>query len=175
VVNSAPVVKSHDQQIAFVSQIIRKEHPAHPESDKLAKLIVEHSRKAEIDPLFVTAVVRAESMFKHRAISPRGASGLMQLMPETGAYVAKMNKIDLKNSAALHDPETNIRLGISYLKYLELKFSGDRRKVLIAYNWGPANLMRSTTTGSRPPNESIRYVERVLNSHSAWTSLMAQS
>jgi hypothetical protein len=166
----APQERFNQQQVNFVSGLIRKERPTHPNSDKLAKLIVDESLKAEIDPLFVAAVVRAESMFKHKAVSQRGATGLMQIMPKTGHYVAKLSKIELKNSDGLHDPQTNIRLGISYLKYLNAKFKGDHRKVLVAYNWGPANLIKAQASGANYPKESIEYVERVLSHHSAWRS-----
>jgi hypothetical protein len=169
----APQERFNQQQVNFVSGLIRKERPTHPDSDKLAKLIVDESLKAEIDPLFVAAIVRAESMFKHKAVSQRGATGLMQIMPKTGHYVAKLSKIELKSSSGLHDPQTNIRLGISYLKYLNAKFKGDPRKVLVAYNWGPANLIKALASGANYPKESIDYVERVLSHHSAWRSSFA--
>lgn len=161
-----PTASRPVDHVALVSEIIAEDIPSHPETKSLATLIVSESYKADIDPLFVAAVVRTESRFKEKAVSPRGAKGLMQLMPETGRYVAKLSKIELKNTKALDNPETNIKLGIWYLKYLHTKFKGDREQALVAYNWGPANLRRAIAEGAAYPKESIQYVHRV-NSHYA--------
>jgi soluble lytic murein transglycosylase-like protein len=158
----------------FVAKLIRDERPSHPDSDAIARIIVDESLKANIDPLFVTAVVRAESMFRHKAVSQRGAKGLMQLMPQTGKHVAKLSNIELKTIEDLHNPETNIRLGIWYLKYLEQRFNGSREKLLVAYNWGPSNLSRALTTKTSYPRESLQYVKKVLSRHTLWSDQLAQ-
>jgi len=158
----------------FVAKLIREERPSHPDSDEIARIIVDESRKADIDPLFVTAVVRAESMFRHKAVSQRGAKGLMQLMPQTGKHVAKLSNIELRTIEDLHNPETNIKLGIWYLKYLEQRFNGSREKLLVAYNWGPSNLSRALTTKSSYPRESLQYVSKVLSRHTLWSGQLAQ-
>ena len=165
---------TNSSQISFVADIIKSEHPAHPDSKALADLIVSESKKASLDPLFVTAVVRAESMFKSKAVSKRGAKGLMQIMPKTGKYLAKIGKIELKDTDLLHHPETNIKLGIQYLKHLEIKFQGSREKILVAYNWGPSNLAKALSTGSKYPRESQEYVQRVLEHHTKWSTHFTQ-
>lgn len=161
-------------KIEFVSTMIKQELPTRTDSDELAHIIVTESRKADIDPLFVAAVVRAESMFSKAAVSRRGAKGLMQLMPATGQYLSKQSKIELKAIKDLYNPETNIRLGVWYLKHLERRFSGSRERQLIAYNWGPANLQRALSSGASIPRESIHYVHKVLSRHSLWTDQLAQ-
>ncbi|MFN4896533.1 MAG: lytic transglycosylase domain-containing protein [Pseudomonadota bacterium] len=158
-----------DTTVNFVAEMIRLDRPSLVDSDKLAQIIVTESHQAEIDPLFVAAVIRTESMFRHTAVSHRGAQGLMQLMPKTGHYVAKLSNLELKDPRDLHDPQTNIRLGISYLKYLSRRFNGDREKLLVAYNWGPGNLVRALTNSSQFPTESRQYVRKVLSRHSAWS------
>lgn len=163
-----PLVASNE--IAFVSQIIKSAIPTHPDRDALASLIVAESRKADIDPLFVTAVVRAESMFKNNAVSHRGARGLMQLMPTTGTYVSKLQNISLEKGADLHDPATNLRLGIAYLKHLDKKFNGNRERMLIAYNWGPTNMSNSLKGKSAPPSGSVQYARTILSNHREWCS-----
>lgn len=160
-------------KINFVSTMIRQELPMRTDSSELAHIIVTESRKADIDPLLVAAVVRAESMFSKTAVSRRGAKGLMQLMPATGKYLSKISKIELKAVSDLHNPETNIKLGIWYLKYLERRFSGSRERQLIAYNWGPANLQRAISSGASYPRESRYYVDKVLSQHSLWTNQLA--
>jgi soluble lytic murein transglycosylase-like protein len=161
-------------KITFVSAMIKQELPKRTDNEELARIIVTESRKADIDPLFVAAIVRAESKFSKTAVSHRGAKGLMQLMPATGRYLAKVSKIELKAVNDLHNPQTNIRLGIWYLKYLEQRFSGSRERLLVAYNWGPTNLLRALSSGASYPRESIHYVHKVLSQHSLWTSQLAQ-
>lgn len=176
--SAAPIIKTEQaheplvvpNEIAFVSQIIKSAIPKHPNRDALASLIVTESRKADIDPLFVTAVVRAESMFKNNAISHRGARGLMQLMPKTGLYVSKLHNISLQKDSDLQDPATNLRLGIAYLKYLDKKFNGHREQMLIAYNWGPANMSNSLKGKSSPPSGSVLYARSILSNHQEWSS-----
>ena len=162
------------EKIHFVATLIRHEFPSHQNSETIARIIVNESSKADIDPLFVAAVVRAESMFRHKAVSHRGAKGLMQLMPQTGEYVAKLSNIELKSVEDLHNPETNLKLGIWYLKYLEQRFHGCREKLLVAYNWGPSNLSRALTKRSAYPRESVQYVDKVLSRHTLWSGQLAQ-
>jgi hypothetical protein len=170
----APHTLTDEEKVFFVAEMIKQELPKHPESDKIARIIVTESRNADIDPLFVAAVVRAESMFRHKAESHRGAKGLMQLMPQTGQYVAKLSKIQLKQTSDLHNPETNIKLGVWYLKYLEKRFKGCREKLLVAYNWGPSNLNRALSNRTAYPRESIQYVQKVLAHHTLWSYQLVQ-
>jgi soluble lytic murein transglycosylase len=171
---SLPKILSDDDKVTFVADMIKQELPTHPDSNGIARIIVTESRKADIDPLFVAAVVRAESMFRHKAVSHRGAKGLMQLMPQTGQYVAKLSNIALKGLEDLHNPETNIKVGIWYLKHLGERFGGCHEKLLVAYNWGPSNLRRALTNKSSYPRESLQYVQKVLSRHTLWKSELAQ-
>lgn len=157
-----------EQQTRFVSDIIRSHNPTHSNVEPIARLIVEESAKAKVDPLFVAAVVRSESMFKNSAVSPRGAKGLMQIMPATGRYVSEKENITKGGSADLHDPETNLRVGIAYLKYLDRMFAGNRERILIAYNWGPGNVKQALKYSSRPPAESVQYAKKILSAHREW-------
>lgn len=163
---------SRTAEILFVSEIIKTVFPSHPDRDALAALIVTESRQANIDPLLVTAVIRAESMFKQKAVSHRGAQGLMQLMPTTGKYISDLNNIPLHGKIDLHDPATNVRLGVAYLKYLGQKFQGNTQSMLIAYNWGPSNLSRALRGKATPPSQSVQYARTILSNHTMWrTSL----
>jgi soluble lytic murein transglycosylase len=102
--------------------------------------IYEYSDKYGIDPYLVMAVIKVESNFKTDAISPKGAIGLMQIMPETGKWLAKINKFDNYSDEALMEAETNIMYGCSYLNWLNKQFDGDRTKVLAGYNGGIGNV-----------------------------------
>lgn len=162
--------KKFHSQVAFVSSIIKEHAPKMTARNQLAHLIVDESTKAAIDPLFVAAVIRSESMFRTGALSNKGAKGLMQIMPETAEYVSKLEKISLKGSSGLNDPRTNVRLGVAYLKYLDKMFHGDRERILIAYNWGPANVSQSIKGKRSPPRQSVNYAREIIKQHRKWKS-----
>jgi len=115
------------------------------------RLIHEYSKAFGIDPSLVKAIVMAESNFNPLAISPKGAQGLMQLMPETARLVNVENPFD---------PHENIKGGIKYLKMLEELFKGNLELILAAYNAGPARVMENNM--AIPPIEETRtYIKRV--------------
>lgn len=166
---------ANSRELLLVSSIIKAAIPDQQDSSRLALLIVTESKSAGVDPLLVTAIIKAESMFKSRAVSNRGARGLMQLMPKTGEYVSALENRSQREKIDLHDPTTNLRLGIAYLKYLESKFAGDRHQALIAYNWGPTNLVKALRGKRSLPQQSVKYAHKVLSHHGQWkTSLDTQ-
>jgi soluble lytic murein transglycosylase-like protein len=116
-------------------------------------LIARAAEKYRVDPFLVKAVIKAESNFNHRAVSPVGARGLMQLMPSTAAA------LQVKDS---FHPETNIDGGVRYLRYLLNIFNGNLPLVLAAYNAGENAVMRHNNR-IPPYPETQTYVRRVLN------------
>jgi soluble lytic murein transglycosylase len=114
-----------------------------------------------LDPALVAAVIRAESRFHPDAVSSRGALGLMQIMPETGRWIAA--QIGLSEVEPLCDPELNLRLGTWYLRNLIDRFD-DVESALMAYNAGPATVERWREQHSDPFPETRAYVHRVLAS-----------
>lgn len=125
---------------------------------KLAKLILDECNNYEIDPFIVLAVIQTESNFTPKAVSSRGAIGLMQVMPTTGEYVAKDRGISYTGINSLYDPFVNVKLGIHYLSFLEDKFD-TMENALAAYNYGPSKFAKSKTLSTNPP----KYVKKVLN------------
>jgi soluble lytic murein transglycosylase-like protein len=111
--------------------------------------------KYNLDPLLLHAVISAESAFNPRAVSPKGATGLMQLMPATARRFGVYNAFD---------PVANIEGGARYLRWLMDQFR-DQRLALAAYNAGEGAVMRY---GNRiPPYEETRtYVSRVQSFYS---------
>jgi len=125
---------------------------------KLAKLIIDECGNYDLDPFLILAVIQTESNFTPKAVSSKGAIGLMQVMPRTGEYVAKDLGIPYSGRKSLYDPFVNVRLGIHYLSFLEDRFNSVEN-ALAAYNYGPSKFAKSKTLAKNPP----RYVKKVLN------------
>jgi soluble lytic murein transglycosylase len=92
---------------------------------------------AGVDPLLVAALIRQESGWDPRATSVAGARGLMQVMPQTGATLARRLAIKAWHPDSLYDPAINLRLGIAYLVENVSRHDGDIPSLLAAYNAGP--------------------------------------
>lgn len=118
------------------------------EMGKLTDVIYAESKKYDYDPLFVLSVILVESSFAKNQQSPKGAMGLMQMKPSTGADLAQRSGMGWTGPPTLHDYETNIKLGTLYLfeKVLEFK---DVQKALVAYNMGESRL-RSLLRANEP-------------------------
>ena len=92
------------------------------------------SAEFEIDPCMLAALVQVESSYQADAVSPVGAIGLMQIMPETGQWLS--GKIELEQeytTEMLYDPGVNLRLGCWYLSYLYNRYDGQWQEALTAY------------------------------------------
>jgi soluble lytic murein transglycosylase-like protein len=111
----------------------------------VSRVINEASGRYQLDPDLVNSVIRAESGFKVHAISPKGAQGLMQLMPQTA------NKLGVPNA---FDPAANVDGGTRYLRELLEKYNYDLIKALAAYNAGP---QRVEQYGGVPPYRETRH------------------
>ena len=120
--------------------------------------IVAAAREHDVDSDLVTAVIHAESSFNPLAVSPKGAKGLMQLMP------LPAKSLGVKDPFA---PRENIRGGTSLLAQLRRKFNGDDRLALAAYNAGEGAVRRYN--GIPPYRETRAYVEKVLKLKAAYT------
>ena len=121
--------------------------------------VVEAADAARLDPYVVLALMRQESLFDPRAVSPASAYGLMQLLVPTASSVAGRSV----EAAALLDPATNITLGTRYLRHLLDRFDGDLAKALAAYNGGEDAVAkwerRAPSTASDEFVETISYRE----------------
>lgn len=98
--------------------------------------IIEYSKKNKLDPYLVAAVIKNESGFKIDARSKPGAIGLMQIMPETGRWIANEMGIEDFTVDKLENPQINVRMGCWYLSELEYEFNNNWVLMLTAYNAG---------------------------------------
>ncbi|AIG25268.1 lytic transglycosylase domain-containing protein [Brevibacillus laterosporus] len=130
------------------------------------------SKKYEVNPYLVLAVIRSESKFKPDLVSKKGAVGLMQLMPNTAEWIQSQGKLEMLYPADLEHPATNINLGTWYLAYLLQMFKGNEVLALAAYNAGQGNVKNwlhnkqwegtRETISNIPFGETRHYVQRVL-------------
>lgn len=95
---------------------------------------------APVDPALVHSLIRQESTFNRRAVSPAGARGLMQLMPATAREVARRLGIRHDTSLLTEDPEHNIRLGSTYVREMLDRFGGSYILAIASYNAGPGRV-----------------------------------
>jgi soluble lytic murein transglycosylase-like protein len=127
---------------------------------RFAPLIETNARSMGLDPALVQAVVAVESAFDPRAVSSRGAIGLMQVLPATGARYGVRDDRRTSASDKLFDPETNVRVGTHYLRDLLARFENDLTLALAAYNAGEGAV--TTHDNAVPPFDETRdYVRRV--------------
>ncbi|MBE9529382.1 MAG: lytic transglycosylase domain-containing protein [Proteobacteria bacterium] len=151
-------------QLDYITTILAESRTGlSPEEEReLAAVILEVSDAYSVDPLLVMAIIETESTYYNRARSHKGAIGLMQIMPDTGVWVAGMLDVDWQGSSTLYDPQTNVRLGTRYFSMLKKRFDNDTHLSLAAYNAGPTRVSRSIRRGQRTP---VRYAEKVLKSY----------
>jgi soluble lytic murein transglycosylase len=134
--------------------------------------LVPQAEQAGIEPAWAYGILRAESAWVSDARSGADARGLMQLLPETAALVAKRNGLDWAGGDSLYDPATNIALGTRYLAQMAARFNGSPWLASAAYNAGPnkvdqwlaarGTLPTELFIATIPYKETREYVARVM-------------
>ncbi len=185
-----PNIKSEKGELP--SQIIYRMYP-----DAYKEYIFQYSKINNVDPYLVFAVILEESKYNRNAVSGSGACGLMQIIPSTGKDIA--NRINIKNfkMEMLYDPETNIKMGVWYIRWLMDMFNdhikknnygknsedSDLLKILVlgAYNGGPTRMRNwveeygindiDLFVEAIPIAEPKRYIKKVLDSYETYKSL----
>jgi len=117
----------------------------------LGQVVNGAGERHQIDPDFINSVIRAESGFNSRAVSKKGAQGLMQLMPQTASRLGVANSFD---------PNANVEGGTKYLRELLEKYNFDVNKALAAYNAGPRRV--DQYRGVPPYYETQTYIARII-------------
>jgi transglycosylase-like protein with SLT domain len=132
-------------------EVVDEVVPAAAGGKELAAMATAAARRHSLDPDLVQAVVAVESGFRPDAVSPKGAQGLMQLMPATA------RSLGVKDSL---DPAANLDGGTRHLRTLIERYDGDVKRALAAYNAGEGAVARH---GGVPPYpETVAYVRKVL-------------
>lgn len=147
---AAPPEPASSLHPASASGLSASGSSAQPKAD-LSSVVSEASGRYRLDPDLVNSVIKAESGFNVKAVSPKGAQGLMQLMPGTASQLGVPNAFD---------PSANVEGGTRYLRELLEKYNFDLVKALAAYNAGP---QRVEQFGGVPPYYETRaYVARIV-------------
>jgi len=142
-------------RVAYLPDPVRPTTVPLADPNRYIPLVKKTARELQIDEALLRAVIAVESGYDARAVSSRGAVGLMQLMPETARRYGVTN---------LYDPAQNIRGGARYLRDLMGKFNNDLSLALAAYNAGEDAIVQH---GNRIPpyRETLLYVPKVLDTY----------
>lgn len=148
------------------------------------KSLEEYCRAQMLDPYLMAALIRQESEFNPKAVSPANARGLAQVMPATGRQLSRQLKIPRFRTAMLFTPDTNLRLGTYYLKRLSDELEGKWEAALASYNAGKSHVTTWMASAnyrepaefveSIPFNETRVYVQSVLRNAEVYRKLYGQ-
>jgi soluble lytic murein transglycosylase-like protein len=128
----------------------------------LSQTIHEESISRGLDPLFVLAVMKVESSLNPSAVSPVGARGLMQIMPQTEKWILEALLPNFSSHYISWDePVSNAKLGIAYLAYLMKRYGRNKVYALVAYNSGPSRLDADIKSNENITPGRMSYVELV--------------
>ncbi len=133
----------------------------HPNIAKVEPILTPIARAQNVDPALVKAVMAVESGFNTGAVSPKGAIGLMQVIPDTGARFGVAADAKRTVEEKLTDPRINISAGVRYLSWLMQRFPDNLELVLAAYNAGEGAVQRYNNQ-IPPYPETRQYVSTVL-------------
>jgi hypothetical protein len=167
------VEKPRSKDLVKVYNIVKAHRSDITDSEawRVSEVILEESLKRNLDPMLVVAVIEVESRFQYSMISPLGARGIMQIMPDTGKSLtdAVGRELGLRPVAYrpefLDDPIVNIRMGVYYLHDLRNQFR-NLNLALIAYNAGPADLQNRLENNQEFSQE---YANVVLDTYKRYT------
>lgn len=144
-------------------------------------LIQTYADEYELDPYLVQSIMRCESSNNPSAVSDAGAIGLMQIMPDTGTWIAhKLDLDDVYTEDMLYDPETNIEFACWYISFLTGRFDGNVMQIVAAYNAGHGSVEdwledeRFSENGELttiPFEQTARYYEKVMTAYENYTTL----
>jgi soluble lytic murein transglycosylase len=126
---------------------------------RLSKLIKEECENYGLDPFLILAIIEVESEFSPKAVSPNGAIGLMQIMPETAEFISGELGISINGAKSLYNPLINVRFGIYYISFLINRFK-NIEWALAAYQTGPNSFSNTQESfGKQLPD----YVKKVIS------------
>ena len=109
---------------------------------ELTKALILEGQKYNLDPVFLAAMISTESKFNTRARGRHGEIGLMQIKPDTAAWIAERSGLQFEGAKTLERPAVNIKLGAAYVQYMRTNFPKSAARYVAAYNMGPQNVRK---------------------------------
>ncbi|MGI6724878.1 MAG: lytic transglycosylase domain-containing protein [Christensenellales bacterium] len=178
----ATAVMMHDKQqrldALMIKHRVAQEHYRARANSGYLGLIEKYAKEYGVNPSFVSAIIKCESSYRADAVSRVNARGLMQIMPDTGIWMAKRLKMSGYQPDDLFDPEINIRFGTAYLSYLSDIFSGSPVMVAAAFHAGDNNVKRWALNRSQdkktieleqiPTSDTKSYVRKVMDAYAIY-------
>lgn len=125
---------------------------------KYIKEIKRICKTEDVEVVTILAIAKVESNFREKVVSPKGAVGIMQVMPSTAEWVIKYKKVSIPNYD-LKNYKDNIRIGVTYYKFLEEVFNKDLERCLAGYNAGPSRVVNGDW---KKIEETRKYVKKVM-------------
>ena len=125
----------------------------------VSQTILEEAKRYRFDPVFLMSVIAHESSFKPWIRGTHGEIGMMQILPETGAWVARKYDLPWKDESTFKDPSSNIRIGAAYLSYLREMFRAKGKLYLAAYNMGAGNVQKNLAKRRTPQTYATAVIE----------------
>lgn len=148
------------------------------------EIVNEAGQNYDLDPNLIYAVIKVESKFDEKAQSAKNARGLMQVLPDTGRWVAGELQYENFHEDMLFEPQYNINIGAWYLRYLMKQFNGNMIASLAAYNGGETNVKKWLTNGTWsgsyndladiPFKETRNYVYKVIVDYQTYQDLYSK-
>ena len=170
---------------ALLYRSSRPQQPTEPDYPmQYTEAVAAAAEEFSLEPAYLYAVILAESSFRPNAESNVGALGLMQIMPDTGAWIAKkLDMADAYTTDMLTDPATNVRFGAWYLRFLLDRYNGDKRCASAAYHAGQGTVDNWLADPSCSPDgitlaviaydSTNNYVNKVMKYYEAYLALLS--
>ncbi|MBQ8081184.1 MAG: lytic transglycosylase domain-containing protein [Clostridia bacterium] len=172
-------------RVADIEQAIAEEKAAYERrvyrtTVKNRDLVTKYAQEYGLRPAYIAAIILNESSYDPQAVSSVGARGMMQLMPDTGKWIAGRIgiKADDYHDDLLFDPDVNIHMGAWYLNYLSGLYQGDPVLVACAYHAGHGNVDawlqrysqdgRTLTIEEIPKSDTRAYAKKVVDSYAIY-------
>lgn len=156
----------------------KEEHWNARDNSGYLELIEKYAKANDLNPSFISAIIKCESSYRANAVSSVNARGLMQIMPDTGVWLAGRLNIQGYQPDSLFDPERNIAFGAHYLAYLSNMFSGSPVMVAAAYHAGANNVkhwalqhaadQKTITPEMIPMKDTRDYVGKVMDAYAIY-------
>ncbi|MBA4389447.1 MAG: hypothetical protein C0399_00715 [Syntrophus sp. (in: bacteria)] len=160
------IIEDNSEKETIISKTVQymKEKKVNTSDEKMkaiANSIYKESQEYDIDYRLILAVMKVESNFKNEAISRRGARGLMQIKPSSAKIIARESGVEIKGAKCLHEPEKNIKIGVSYLSKLHGMFD-NIVSALHAYNAGPSKVKKTDPDNGA---KTTAFTRKVMNEY----------